>query len=215
MNAIYCWTTAGGIPPLGQGDAERGRTQQQAVAGLFDRPNTSWAPRVLKDGADSLGMMGALLIASILISASTAKNGRGISIRSSVARAPTVPIEIETAEKNSAYWTATEIGTPNMAQFLAQGRAAGPDWRMHPGGDQYLTDRRSAVLDAARWCLPRPAPGATPASCLTKRKRRWRRAAAPAPAISPVLTRYWTIRRPTNSRRKCATIVADAGFPQG
>ena len=97
-------------------------------------------PHVLKDGADSVGLLGALNRVHLniglfseewLLHFSPVVGGKTIS-----------PIPIATAQKNSVYWQATEAGTPNTALFFL--KAAQPDLlKDAPGGDKYL------VADAA------------------------------------------------------------------
>ena len=71
MNAVYnLGAAARAGEALGQGDARRRRLEQQAVqrfraatdplAQFFEAPDTVWTPRVLKDGSDSVGALGAL-----------------------------------------------------------------------------------------------------------------------------------------------------------
>ena len=70
------------------------------------------------------------------------------AFQSVLRRREITPIEIATAEKNSAYWRATEAGTPDMAQFLV---AAGqPDPLADaPGGQKFLT-ADAATLDRGK-----------------------------------------------------------------
>jgi hypothetical protein len=61
---------------------------------------------------------------------------------------PITPIPIETAVKNSVYWRATEMQTPNMARYLLAGsdphRLADA-----PGGNGYLSEA-AAVVDRGK-----------------------------------------------------------------
>jgi len=92
-------------------------------------------PHVLKDGADSVGLLGALNRVYLniglfseewLLHFNPVVGGKEIS-----------PIPIATAEKNSSYWQATEAGTPLTALFFL--KAAQPDrLKDAPGGDKYL-----------------------------------------------------------------------------
>jgi hypothetical protein len=98
--------------------------------------NAVRTPHVLKDGADSVGLLGALNRVYLniglfseewLLHFNPVIGGKTIS-----------PIPIATAQKNSVYWQATEAGTPATALFFL--KAAQPD-RLEDalGGSEYLT----------------------------------------------------------------------------
>ena len=101
------------------------------------KDGTVLTPHVLKDGADSVGLLGALNRVYLNIGLYSEEwlrhfnpvvGGKDIS-----------PIPIATAQKNSTYWQATEAGTPNTALFFL--KAAQPDrLKSAPGGDKYLTE---------------------------------------------------------------------------
>ena len=103
---------------------------------FFTAPDTVWTPRVLKDGADSVGALGALNRVFVNIGLFSEEwlehfnplvGGKNIS-----------PIEIEVARKNSSYWNANEKQTPDLALFFLA--TAKPDYLKNaPGGDGYLT----------------------------------------------------------------------------
>ena len=86
---------------------------------------------MLKDGADSVGPLGALNRVYLniglfseewLLHFNPVVGGKDIS-----------PIKIADAQKNSGYWQATEAGTPNTALFFL--KAAQPDrLKDAPGG---------------------------------------------------------------------------------
>ncbi len=133
---------------------------------LFDAPDTSWSPRVLKDGSDSVGALGALNRVYLNIGLFSEEWTRHFN--PIVGGTPITPIEIATAQENSSYWQATEAQTPLMALFFL--KAAQPDKLADaPGGDAWLSDDQ-AVLDRgkevfAERCarchsskIPEPAP---------------------------------------------------------
>lgn len=104
---------------------------------FFKAPDTVWTPRVLKDGSDSVGALGALNRVYINIGLFSEEwlqhfiplvGGKEIT-----------PFPIAAANKNSAYWNATLSQTPDLALFfLATGK---PDYLKNaPGGEQYLSD---------------------------------------------------------------------------
>ena len=81
---------------------------------FFQTPDTAWTPRVLKDGSDSVGALGALNRVYLnigLFSEEWLLHFRRWSAarRSRRSRSPS-------REKNSVYWDATELQTPNMAR---------------------------------------------------------------------------------------------------
>ena len=121
--------------------------QVPALAGsplntMYEAPKTVWTPRVLKDGSDSVGVLGALNRVYLniglfseewLLHFNPVVGGKTIS-----------PIEIAAAEKNSPYWQATEAGTPAMALFLL--KAGQPDkLSAAPGGTKYLSSDQQAL----------------------------------------------------------------------
>ena len=99
-------------------------------------------PHVLKDGADSVGLLGALN--RVYLNIGLFSEEWLLHFNPVVGGKPISPIEIATAEKNSTYWQATEQGTPNTALFFL--KAALPDYlEKAPGGEQYLKDDASSV----------------------------------------------------------------------
>ena len=102
-------------------------------------------------------------IASTSTSACSAKSGCCISAPV-IGGKPISPIPIETAEKNSVYWRATELQTPNMARFfLAEHRSASLAGCAGRRPVPRRTARRRCC--AARKCSPSAARDATRASC--------------------------------------------------
>jgi mono/diheme cytochrome c family protein len=83
---------------------------------FFAAPSTTWTPRVLKDGSDSVGALGALN--RVYINIGLFSEEWLLHFRTLLGGKPISPIPIATAEKNSVYWRATEMQTPNMARFF-------------------------------------------------------------------------------------------------
>ena len=147
MNAVYLLGPRLAEAKLwGKETLKGGQLLNKQLAGFFDPPDTSWSPRVLKDGSDSVGVMGALNRVYINIGLYSEEWTRHFN--PFFGGKPITPIEIATAEQNSAYWRATEAGTPFMAKFLV---AAGqPDSLANaPGGEKYLT-ADAATLDRGK-----------------------------------------------------------------
>jgi hypothetical protein len=87
-----------------------------ALSGFFVKPDTVWTPRVLKDGADSVGALGALN--RVYINIGLFSEEWLLHFRPLVGGAPITPIEIAVAERNSIYWKATEAQTMDLARFF-------------------------------------------------------------------------------------------------
>lgn len=109
--------------------------KNEQLPGFFDPPDTALVPRILKDGADSVGALAAL--SRVYVNIGLYSEDWFTHFNPSFGGKPITPFQIENAEKNSAYWRATEAGTPFMAAYLTE--AGRPDrLKDAPGGDQYL-----------------------------------------------------------------------------
>lgn len=86
------------------------------LAQFFAPPSTTWTPRVLKDGADSVGALGALN--RVYLNIGLFSEEWTLHFRPVLGGQPISPIPIKTAEQNSVYWRATEQQTTNMARFF-------------------------------------------------------------------------------------------------
>jgi hypothetical protein len=110
---------------------------------FFTKPDAVRTPHVLKDGADSVGLLGALN--RVYLNIGLFSEEWLLHFNPVVGGKAITPIPIATAQKNSGYWQATEAGTPNTALFFL--KAAQPDrLKDAPGGDSYLGDG-AATLD--------------------------------------------------------------------
>lgn len=140
---------------------------------LYQAPDTVWSPRVLKDGSDSIGALGALN--RVYLNIGLFSEEWLLHFHALIGGKPTTPIEIATARKNSAYWEATEQQTPAMALFFLKSTAP-HKLKDAPGGDKYLTRdaevlKRGKVVFAENCArchsskLPQPAEGLDPNGC--------------------------------------------------
>ena len=112
----------------------------------FHAPDQVWTPHVLKDGADSVGALGALN--RVYLNIGLFSEDWLTHFNPVVGGKPITPITIATARKNSAFWRATEASTPNTALFFL--KAAQPDrLAAAPGGDTYLA-KDAALVSAGR-----------------------------------------------------------------
>jgi hypothetical protein len=136
MNAVYLLGARLGETHFwGKETLKGGELNNKQLDGFFDKP-TSWSPRVLKDGSDSVGVLGALNRVYLNIGLYSEEWMRHFN--PFFGGKKITPIEIATAETNSVYWRATEAGTLNMAKFLL--KAGQPDRLADvPDGRKYLT----------------------------------------------------------------------------
>jgi hypothetical protein len=183
MNAVYAFAARLGMAKrigaekLAGGELDNKQLNDFVTSGplldYWSKPDaTAKTMHVLKDGADSVGLLGALNRVYLniglfseewLLHFNPVIGGKDIS-----------PIKIADAQKNSGYWQATELGTPATALFFL--KAAQPDHlKDAPGGAQYLSDDAATVdrgkvvfADTCARCHSSkgpPPPAPYPASC--------------------------------------------------
>jgi hypothetical protein len=150
--------------------------QSGPLTQFFEKPDTVWTPRVLKDGSDSVGALGALN--RVFLNIGTFSEEWLLHFNPLVGGKPITPIEIEIARKNSVYFQATEAQTPATALFFL--KASEPHkLKDAPGGDRFLTKDQATLnrgkIVFAENCarchsskLPQPAPGLDPSGCAGK-----------------------------------------------
>ena len=110
---------------------------------FFMAPDTVWSPRVLKDGSDSVGALGALN--RVYLHIGLFSEEWLLHFNPLIGGKPTTSIEIDVARKNSAYWEATEQQTPDMALFFL--KSTSPHRLTDaPGGKAYLTEDHQKLL---------------------------------------------------------------------
>ena len=98
---------------------------------------------MLKDGSDSVGALGALN--RVYLNIGLFSEEWLLHFRAVIGGKPITPIPIATARKNSVYWRATEMQTPDMARFFLA--STDPHHlKDAPGAAaQYLTDEAAAL----------------------------------------------------------------------
>src|SRR4029453_11580111 len=86
------------------------------LAQFFEKPNTTYTPRVLKDGSDSVGALGALN--RVYLNIGLFSEEWLLHFRALIGGQNITPIKIADAQKNSAYWQATEKKKPDIGGFF-------------------------------------------------------------------------------------------------
>ena len=177
------------------------------LARYFIAPATSYSPRVLKDGADSVGVLGALN--RVYLNIGLFSEEWLLHFNALVGGKQTTPIEIAVARKNSVYWQATEAQSPDMALFFLASTAP-HKLKDAPGGAKYLTANtttlnlgKTVFADRCARChsskLPAPAPGLDPGGCS-------------GPDYMKCWNAYWAWTETTDFRKKMEAIVRAPDF---
>lgn len=106
--------------------------------GTANRP----VPHVLVDGADTIGVVGAL--SRVFINIGTYSEEWLRCHNAILGVRPSRPIRIKDALENSSYWAATVAQMPAMAAYLARAGQPMPLSAV-PGGEKYLTEPPEVV----------------------------------------------------------------------
>jgi hypothetical protein len=169
-------------------------------------------PHVLKDGADSVGLLGALN--RVYLNIGLFSEEWLTHFNPVVGGKSITPIEIAVAEKNSSYWQATEAGTPNTALFFL--KAAQPDrLKDAPGGTQYLdadahnlARGKEVFADTCARCHSSKGP-APPADLNLDADR------CAGTLYLECFKRYWTWTQSDDYKKQMRAIVAAPDFLEG
>ncbi|MDH3601369.1 MAG: hypothetical protein OEU26_17265, partial [Candidatus Tectomicrobia bacterium] len=108
---------------------------ESPLMAFYKKPDTVWTPRVLKDGADSVGALGALN--RVFVNIGLFSEEWLLHFIPMVGGAQITPFPIVAAQKNSSYWNANEAQTPNTALFFLA-TAKPDDLKAAPGGEAYV-----------------------------------------------------------------------------
>ena len=177
------------------------------LTAFFQPPDTVLTPRVLKDGSDSVGALGALN--RVFLNIGLFSEEWLLHFKPLIGGEPITPIEIRVARKNSIYWEATEAQTPNLALFFL--KTTGPHkLKDAPGGDKYLTTNAPLLLRGkevfAERCarchsskLPVPAIGLDPHGCA-------------GPGYLDCWKKYWAWTKTDEFKREMKKIVLADDF---
>jgi hypothetical protein len=184
--------------------------KQGPLTQFFDEPDTVWAPHILKDGADSVGVLGALN--RVYVNIGLFSDEWLLHFNPVVGGKRPTPFEIEVAEKNSSYWQATEAQTPATALFFL--KATGPHLlKDAPGGERYLTHDQALLnrgktvfAESCARChsskAPTPAVGLDPAGC-------------PGAEYLTCWNKYWDWTKTDDYKRQMRAIVNAPDFLEG
>lgn len=174
---------------------------------FFAAPNLVQAPRVLKDGADSVGVLGALN--RVYLNIGLYSEEWLLHFRALVGGQAVSPIAIQTANAKSVYWNVTQQQTPDMALFFLKSTGA-HHLKDAPGGEAYLThdqaqlERGKTVFaDRCARChsskAPQAAVGLDPNGCSGK-------------DYMDCWNRYWAWTKSDDYKAKMQAIVHQADF---
>jgi hypothetical protein len=172
--------------------------QTAALSQFFQKPDTVMTPRVLKDGADSVGLLGALN--RVFINIGLFSEEWTLHFNPLVGGKKITPIRIEDAEKNSSYWNATVNQTADVALFFL--KTAKPDsLKNAAGGEKYLTADNATIergkMAFANYC----------ARCHSSKVP-----AAPANVNDSDWSQYWAWTKTDDFKEKMKTIVLADDF---
>ena len=183
-------------------------TQDPTFTQFYDKASkTSWSPRVLKDGSDSVGALGALN--RVYMNIGLFSEEWLLHFNALIGGKKFSPIEIAVARKNSVYWQATEQQTLNMALFFL--KSTDPHYlKDAPGGEKYLTKDRALLTrgkivfaDTCARChsskAPAPAVGVDPGGCS-------------GPNYLQCWNKYWAWTKTDDYKKKMREIVLKDDF---
>jgi hypothetical protein len=174
----------------------------------FNAPDTSWSPRVLKDGSDSVGVMGALN--RVYINIGLYSEDWLTHFNPFFGGKKITPIAIATAEKESSYWLATEIGTFQMAKFLV--KAGQPDHLADaPEGKQYLT-ADTATLDRGKIVFAETCARCHSSKLPDEARAKMTPFGCSGPGYLTCWNRYWAYTKTEEFKTKMREIVSRPDF---
>jgi hypothetical protein len=174
---------------------------------FFRPPNTVLTPRVLKDGADSVGALGALN--RVYINIGLFSEEWLLHFNALTGGKPITPIQVKVGRANSSFWQANEAQTPHLADFFLA-TTAPHLLKDAPGGAAYLTAdpatlTRGKEVFAERCArchsskLPASAPGLDPGGCA-------------GPGYLDCWNKYWAWTKTDDFKKQMREIVLQDDF---
>lgn len=221
MNAIYSLgprleeAKRFGKEKLGPGSIDNKQLNDYVPAGsplaqFFVAPDTVYTPRVLKDGADSVGALGALN--RVYLNIGLFSEEWLLHFNPLVGGKDVTPITIADARRNSSYWEATEAQTTDLALFFLN---AAPPHKLKdaPGGAAHLTTDE-AVLNRGKVVFAE-----TCARCHSSKlpapdqpKKIFEAGGCAGPDYLKCWDEYWVWTKTDEFKRKMREIVAAPDF---
>ncbi|PYQ65055.1 MAG: hypothetical protein DMF53_06355 [Acidobacteria bacterium] len=174
---------------------------------LFQKPDTVLTTRVLKDGSDAVGALGALNRVYINIGLFSEEWQRHFNPL--VGGKPISPIEVKVGRANSSFWQATEAQTPSVADFFLA-TTAPHLLKDAPGGAAYLkadseqlTRGKVVFAETCARChsskLPESLPGLDPGGCA-------------GPGYLDCWNKYWAYTKTEEFKKQMREIVLKDDF---
>lgn len=178
------------------------------LTAFFDSPDTVYTPHVLKDGADSVGVLGALN--RVYINIGTDSEEWLHHFNPVVGGMPITPLTIADSRANSVAFAATENQTLDEALFLIHASERSDHLADAPGGKKYLTasaavlrSGKIAFADNCARChsskLPASVQGLDPDGCV-------------GPQYLDCFNRYFASTNTPQFRAQMRAIVLDPNF---
>jgi hypothetical protein len=179
----------------------------QSLSALFQKPNTVFTTRVLKDGSDSVGALGALNRVYLNIGLFSEEWLRHFNPL--IGGKPITPIEIKVARANSSFWQANEEQTPHVADFFLA-TTAPHLLKDAPGGAAYLpkdqaklTRGKEVFAERCARChsskLPDSVAGLDPGGCA-------------GPGYLDCWNKYWASTKTDEFKKQMREIVLEDDF---
>jgi len=217
MNAVYnlgarlAQAKRWGTETLAGGELENKQFNEYFPTGplseFYQQPSTVLTPRVLKDGADSVGALGALN--RVYVNIGLFSEEWLTHFNPLAGGKPISPIEIKVGRANSSFWQANEAQTPHLADFFLVSTA--PHLLQNaPGGAAYLTKdtaklTRGKEVFAERCArchsskLPASVEGLDPSGCA-------------GPGYLDCWNKYWASTQTDAFRKQMREIVLKDDF---
>lgn len=220
MNAVYALgprldqALRWGREHLADGQKDNKQFNDYIASGPMTRfytaPDIVQTPRILKDGADSVGALAALN--RVYLNIGTFSEEWLLHFNALVGGKEITPISVKVARNNSSYFAATEDQTLDMARFFL--KSTDPHLlKDAPGGASHLTHdeavlKRGKIAFAERCARchsskgPTPPPNADPANCAGS-------------GYMDCWNRYWEWTKTDDFKAKMRKIVLAPDFTQG
>jgi mono/diheme cytochrome c family protein len=170
MNAVYNLPPPGRIAVAVPEKLVGGALDLKNLESVPGQPGYVYAPRVLKDGADSVGLHGAL--SRVYLNIGEYWEGWTRHFKPLIGIKKQSPIRVKDAQKMSPAWNWSEQAAPDLAQYLIK-FAKPHKLALAPGGSKHITTDQAELdrgkLVFARNCArchssKRPPAGVDPRS---------------------------------------------------